>query len=87
MQAKVFERESKTSNEHAVAVSCQKHDFILLHHLLDFLGVLLETLIHFVLLFITVTGIKILTTMVIPGTTLIENGLSFPPPRLLQAPC
>ena len=25
--------------------------------------------------------------MLIPGTTLIKNGSSFPPPRLLRAPC
>ena len=79
LHAKAFERESKTNNEHTVAVLCQRHDFILLHHFFDFL-------IHFVLLFITVTGVKILTTMLIPGTTLIKNGSSFPPPRLLRAP-
>ena len=32
MHAKVFERESKTNNEHTVAVLCPRHDFILLHH-------------------------------------------------------
>ena len=47
---------------------------------------LIRNLIHFVLLFITVTGVKILTTMLIPGTTLIKNGSSFPLPRLLRAP-
>ena len=45
----------------------------------------LETLIHFVLLFITVTDLKILTTMLILGTTQIKNGSSFPPPRLFRA--
>ena len=29
IHAKVFERESKTNNEHTVAVLCQRHDFIL----------------------------------------------------------
>ena len=37
-------------------------------------------------LFIAVTGLKILTTMLIPDTTPIKNGSSFPPPRLLRAP-
>ena len=83
MHAKVFERESKTNNEHSVAVLFQRHDFIILHHFFLFF---LETLIHFVPLFITVTGLKILTTMLIPGTRLIKKGLSFPPPRLLRAP-
>ena len=36
MQAKVFDRESKTNNEHTVAVLCQRHDFILLYHFFDF---------------------------------------------------
>ena len=31
MQAKVFDRESKTNNEHTVAVLCQRHDFIFLY--------------------------------------------------------
>ena len=44
-----------------------------------------KTLFHFVLLFVTVTGLKVLTTMLIPGTTLIKNGSSFPPPCLLRA--
>ena len=35
MHAKVFRRESQTNNEHTVVVLCQKHDFILLHHLFD----------------------------------------------------
>ena len=86
MHAKVFERESKTNNENTVAVLCQRYDFILLHHFLDFFGFQLVTLIHFVLLFITVTDVKVLTTMLIPGTTLIKRGSSFPPPRLLRAP-
>ena len=84
MHAKVFERESKTKNEHTVAVLYQRHDFVLLHHFLDFFVFWLETLIRFVLLFIIVTGVKILTTF-IPGTTLIKNGSSFPPPRLFRA--
>ena len=85
MHAKVFEKESKTNNEHIVVVLCERHDFILLYHFLIFLF-FNWTLIHFVLLFITVTALKILTTMLIPGTTLIKNGSSFPPPRLLRAP-
>ena len=36
--------------------------------------------------FITVTDLRILTNMLIPGTTLIKNGSSFPPPRLFRAP-
>ena len=36
MHATVFKRESQTNNEHTVAVLCQKHDFILLHHFFDF---------------------------------------------------
>ena len=32
MQAKVFDRESKTNNEHAVAVLCQRHGFIIIYH-------------------------------------------------------
>ena len=75
MHKKVFEREPKTNNEHTVAVLCLRHDFILLHHFLDFFVFRLETLIHFALLFITVTGLKSLTTMLITGTTLIKNGL------------
>ena len=47
---------------------------------------LIRTLIYFVLLFINVAGVKTLTTMLIPGTTLIKNGSSFPLPRLLRAP-
>ena len=35
--------------------------------------------------FITVTDLRILTNMLIPGTTLIKNGSSFPPPRLFRA--
>ena len=42
-------------------------------------------IIHFFLIFITVTDLKILTTMLIPGMTLIKNGSSFPSPRLLRA--
>ena len=38
MHAKVFERESKTNNEHTVAVLYQRHDFILLHHFFDLFG-------------------------------------------------
>ena len=38
MPAKVFERKSKTYNEHTVAILCQRHDFILLHHIFDFLA-------------------------------------------------
>ena len=56
-----------------------------LNHFFDFFVFYLETLIHFVLLFITVAGLKILTTMLIPDTTLIKSGSSFPPPRLLRA--
>ena len=33
---KVFERESKTNNEHTVAALCQRYDFILLYHFFDF---------------------------------------------------
>ena len=47
---------------------------------------LISNLIHFFFLFIAVTGLKILTTMLIPGTTVIKNGSPFPPPRLLRAP-
>ena len=32
MHAKAFEKESKTSNEHTIAVLCQRDDFILLYH-------------------------------------------------------
>ena len=32
MHAKAFEKKSKTSNEHTVAVLCQRDDFILLYH-------------------------------------------------------
>ena len=42
MHAKVFERESKTNNEHTVAVLCQRHDFVLLHHFLYFFCLLLR---------------------------------------------
>ena len=73
-----------TNNEHTVGVLCQRHDFILFYHFFYFFCFLLETLIHFVLLFITVTGLKILATMLIPGTILIKNGSSFPPPRLFR---
>ena len=76
MHAKVFKREWKT-NKHTVAVLYQRHDFILI--------TFFETLIHFVLFFITVTDLGILTNMLIPGTTLIKNGSSFPPPRLFRA--
>ena len=41
MQAKVFERQSKTSNEHTVAVLCQRHDFILLYHFFHFFNFLI----------------------------------------------
>ena len=37
MQAKVFNRELKTDNEHTAAVLCQRHDFIFLYHFLIFL--------------------------------------------------
>ena len=47
---------------------------------------MIRNLIYFFLLFIAVTGVKILTTMLIPGTTLIKNGSSFLPLRLLRAP-
>ena len=47
MHAKVFERESKTNNEHTVAVLCQRPDFIFLYHFFVFQ---LENLIHLVLL-------------------------------------
>ena len=36
LHAKAFERESKTNNEHTVAVLCQRHDFIPLYHFLIF---------------------------------------------------
>ena len=36
MHAKVFKRESKTNNEHTVAVLCQRDDFILLYHFFNF---------------------------------------------------
>ena len=36
LYAKVFEKESKTNNEHIVAVLCLRHDFILLYHFFDF---------------------------------------------------
>ena len=36
MHAKVFERESKTKNEHTAPVLCQRHDFIVLHHFFGF---------------------------------------------------
>ena len=36
MQIKVFDRESKTNNEHTVAVLCQRYDFILVYHFFDF---------------------------------------------------
>ena len=52
----------------------------------SFLYFLIRNLIHFFLFFIAVTGLKILTTMLIPGTTLIKSGSSFPPPGLLRAP-
>ena len=42
----------------------------------DFFVFQLETLIHFVVLFITLTDLKTVTTMLIPGTTLIKNGSS-----------
>ena len=48
---------------------------------------LIRNLIHFFLLFIAVTDLKIHTNMLIPDTTLIENGSSFPPPCLLWTPC
>ena len=84
MHAKVFDRESKTNNKHTAAVLCQRHGFILLYHFFAF-GFKLETLIHFVLFFITVTGVKILTTTLITSTTLIKKGSSFPPPHLVRA--
>ena len=40
-----------------------------------------KTLIHFGLPFITATGLKIPTIMLIPETMLIKHGSSFPPPR------
>ena len=79
----LIKRESQTNNKHTVSVLCQKHDFILLHDFFDFL---IGNLIHFFLLFIAVTGLKIITTTLIPGTKLMKNGSSFPPPRLLRAP-
>ena len=51
-----------------------------------FCFVLIRNFNHFVLLFITVTGLKISTTMLIPGTTLFKSGSSFPPPQLFRAP-
>ena len=36
MQEEVFDRESKTNNEHTVAVLCQRNYFILLYHFFDF---------------------------------------------------
>ena len=86
MGARVFERESKTNNEHTVAVLCQRRDFIPLYHFIVVVVFLIKNfIIHFFLIFITVTDLKILTTMLIPGMTLIKNGSSFPSPRLLRA--
>ena len=42
MHAKVFERGSKTNNEHIVAILCKRHDFILLHHFFDFFSFLIR---------------------------------------------
>ena len=36
MHAKVFEKESKTNNEHTVAVLCQRHDYIPWYHFFIF---------------------------------------------------
>ena len=84
MHSKVFERESKTNNEHTVAVLYQRHDFILLYHFF-ILCFLIRNFNSFCSFFITVTDLRILTNMLIPGTTLIKNGLSFPPPCLFWA--
>ena len=47
MQAKAFDRESKTNNEDTVAVLCQRHDFILLYHFFHFLIFLIKNFISF----------------------------------------
>ena len=45
--AQVFKRGSQRNNEDSVAVLCQKHSFILLHHCFDFFCFLIRNLIHF----------------------------------------
>ena len=47
MDAKVFERESKTNNEHTVTVLCQRHGFILLYHFIVFFCFLTRNLNQF----------------------------------------
>ena len=84
MHAKVFKREWKTNTEHTVAVLYQRHDFILLYHFF-ILCFLIRNFNSFCSFFITVTDLRIITNMLIPGNMLIKNGSSFPPPRLFRA--
>ena len=79
MHARVFERESKTNNEHTVAVLCQRHDFILSHHLFVFVFLFFnqKLCISFCSSFYYCTWPKWLiypTTTLIPGTTSIQEG-------------
>ena len=79
MHARVFERESKTNNEHTVAVLCQRHDFILSHHLFVFVFLFFnqKLCISFCFSFYYCTWPKWLiypTTTLIPGTTSIQEG-------------
>ena len=79
---KSIRKRIKTNNKHTVAVLCLRH----VPFLWFFCFVIIRNFNSFCSSFITVTGLKILTTMLIPGTMLIKNGSSFPPPRLFRAP-
>ena len=56
------------------------------YSLVPFFCFLIRNFHSFCSFLITVTDLRILTNMLMPGTTLIKHGSSFPPPRLFRAP-
>ena len=103
MHAKVFKRESETTNERTVTVLCKRPDFILLHPFFNFFYFSIICFNSFYSSFYYCNGpenshhhaysryhankewLLFFATTFIPGTTLIKNGSSFPPPRLFRA--
>ena len=83
MHSKVFKRESKTMN---ILQQFYVRDIILLScNTFLFFCFLIRNFNLFCSSFYSCNWPKNSTTMFISGTTLIKNGLSFPPPRLFRA--
>ena len=87
MHAKVSKENGKKtmnihSNEHSSFIS--KTWFYSLVPFFWFFCFLIRNFNSFCSFFITATGLRILTNMLIPCTMLIKNGSSFPPPRLFR---